>query len=91
MHIAIGICLGLRACALELSNELAPVRVRLPKPLLEYRAGVDVSMLTMHFLFGEGDDDPNRNRRRETGNVEEGTHKDAPVELKDALVYFGFW
>jgi hypothetical protein len=50
-NIAIGICLGLRACALQLSDERVPARVGLAEPLLKHCAWVDVSILTMHFLL----------------------------------------
>ena len=49
-HITIGICLGLCARALELGEKRAPARVRLSKPLLKHRTGVDVAMLAVYFL-----------------------------------------
>lgn len=83
-HIAIGICLGLRACALELGKERVPTRVRLPKPLLEHRAGVDVALPAVHLLLF---DDPSIIIG---GNRLGRTDKDTSVELEDVPIYLGF-
>lgn len=52
-NIAIRICLGLCPCTLELGDICAPTWVGLSEPLLEYRAGVNMSMLTMDLLLNE--------------------------------------
>jgi hypothetical protein len=83
-HIAIGICLGLRACALDLGKERVPARVCLPKPLLEHRARVDVALPAVHLLLF---DDPSIIIG---GNMLGRTDKDTPVELEDVPIYLGF-
>lgn len=51
MYIAVGIRLGLRACALKLRKERMPTRVCSSKPFLKHSAGVEVPVLTPYFLI----------------------------------------
>lgn len=53
--VTIRIRLGLCPCTLELGQVCAPTWVGLSEPLLEYRAGVDMSMLTMDLLLDESE------------------------------------
>jgi len=98
-NIAIRICLGLCPCTLELGKVCAPAWVGPSEPLLEYRAGVNMSMLTMDLLLNESEHYPPHNKDGiegkwyfavGLGEPGTGTNKDAPVELQDASVYFGF-